>query len=156
MVKNDFTTRSKEELSRINSQSGRKSEGAKERYKIQRLKKMSPEDLEKRGLEILNSPQRFDIEMLYLIQEMLKKDLPDKTKLDLINKMTQVKTAVWGNKTYNANVNVDANEMMLDKILNRFREYKSSNIKSPERQEQVLEPVVVYSGKIEEEEVEEI
>lgn len=76
------------------------------RRRYERIKNMSAEELEKRGLEILSDPKGFDLEILFLIQELLKEDMSDKIKLDLIGKMTQVKGAIWGTVSKNLNVNI--------------------------------------------------
>jgi len=91
----------------IGSSSLRRKQAQQQRRRIERIKNMSAKELEKRGIEVLNNPVKFDLEILFLIQELLKKDLDDKIKLELIAKMTQVKGAIWGTVSKSLNVNID-------------------------------------------------
>ena len=90
---------------------------------------MTAEEFEKKGLEILSDPKRFDMEIMYLIQELLKNPkLSEKTKLDLISKMTQVKTALWGSKAINLNLNADKPEsaMSMHEVYEEIKQKRQS------------------------------
>jgi hypothetical protein len=98
---------------------GSKSERRRDAQKLRRLKEMTPEQLRARSMEILSSPKHFDLEILYLIQELLQKeDLDDRTKIDLLKSITGAKNAIYGttSNNKNLNVNVDFAKEVIDKI----------------------------------------
>ena len=104
-----------------------KGSGSKKRViaqRLRRLKELTPEQLEKKGIEILSSSESFDLEILFVIQEMLKKDLPDKVKLDLLGKMIAAKTALYGTKAY---VNLSSDKNSWDETMERMKKFKKEN-----------------------------
>jgi len=108
-----------------NKLKGSSSEKRKHAQRLRRLREMTPEQLEEKGIDLLKSSERLDLEILYLIQELLKKDLPDKTKLDLLGKMVSTRTAFFGQKNYNANLNINTTA---EEVVQRLRAWKSQGI----------------------------
>lgn len=108
---------------------GSASDKRKRGQQLRRLKEMSPEKLQEKGLEMLNSPQCFDMEMMQLIVELLKTEgLSDKAKMELVGKMTQVKTAIWGSKAVNLNMNMNTEVDSAKSMADIYEETKSDKV----------------------------
>jgi len=93
--------------------------------KISSIPKMNPENLEKGLLEIVRNPEASALQIAAVIQDMLKKDLTDRTKVELIGKIIQAHTAIHGTQSKNLNVNIDITS---DKIIERLKNYKAKEI----------------------------
>ncbi len=103
---------------------GSGSEKRKMAQQLRRLKEMSEEEAEERGLNLVRDPEASAFQIIKVIKEMLSRDLKDNTKVELIGKMVQAHTAIHGQKTKNVNLNVD---MTSDKVIDRLRNWKRQN-----------------------------
>jgi len=123
----NFNSRSKEELSKINSVSGKKSEGAKKRW----FREKNPDIAVL--LEYYKSGNQIEVMEKYMtdnekFMELYKNSKTTEQKRKILRDYQQFQLKIYelifGNKTYNANLNLNKNVTTADIVIQRLKDYK--------------------------------
>lgn len=79
---------------------------------ISALKRANPDTIERRAMEIVANPKTSALEIMRYIQIFLQQDnLDDALKIQVIGKLIQAHTAIFGNINVNANIGMDFETM---------------------------------------------
>jgi len=89
-------------------QKGSSSIKRKRAQKINAIRRMSPETIEKKALRMVTDEQYSAVEIEKMIQEMLKKPIDERLRAKLIDTGIKAHTAFHGTKSKNINLNIDA------------------------------------------------
>jgi len=123
----NFNSRSKEELSKINSVSGKKSEGAKKRW----FREKNPDIAVL--LEYYKSGNQIEVMEKYMtdnekFMELYKNSKTTEQKRKILRDYQQFQLKIYelifGNKTYNANLNLNKNVSTADIVIQRLKDFK--------------------------------
>jgi hypothetical protein len=128
----NFESKSKEELSKINSVSGKKSEGAKKRW----FREKNPDiqmlmDFYKNGnqLEVMEKYIQDNERFIDLYENAKTNEEKRRILRDYQSFQLKIFELMFGNKVYNANLNINKNTTIADEVIRRLANWKMENMK---------------------------
>ena len=96
-------------------QKGSASDKRKLSQQINGLKKMKPENIEKKAMELVASEELSAVTIMKYLTVLLKRtDLEDGLRVQLIGKLISAHTAIHGSKSKNLNINKDFSEVTVN------------------------------------------